>query len=51
MRLLKSSPFRAILVAIISFSLILSLSFSLRLTGVSADQVKDTAPPPASAKP
>lgn len=47
MRLPKSSPFRAVIVAVVSFSLILSLSFSLRLTGVSADSVKDTAPPPS----
>ncbi len=40
MRLPKSSPFRAILVAIISFSLILSLSVSLRLASVSADSIK-----------
>ncbi|MGH9801468.1 MAG: hypothetical protein ACRD82_13975, partial [Blastocatellia bacterium] len=40
MRLPKSSPFRTVFVAVISFSLILSLSFTLRLAGVSANPVK-----------
>jgi len=53
MRLPKSSPLRVFLVAIVSFSLILSLSFSLRLVSVSANPIKQSssAAPPASSEP
>jgi len=48
MRVPKSSPVRFAFVAILSCSLILSLSVSLRLAGVSANPVKrssSSAPP------
>ena len=47
MRLSKSSPFRTVLIVVISLSLIFSLSFSLRLASVSANPIKPspTAPP------
>lgn len=50
MRVSKSSPVRVILLAVVSLSLIFSLSFSLRLASVSANPVKP-APPPASFEP
>ena len=42
MRPFKSSSLRVSCIAIISFGLILSLSFSLRLANVSANPLKDT---------
>ncbi|MFN0113037.1 MAG: hypothetical protein ACKVZH_29605, partial [Blastocatellia bacterium] len=47
MRLSKSSLFQAVFVAVISFSLLLGQSFSLRLASVSANPIKpnSSAPP------
>jgi len=51
MRVSKSSPVRFAFVAILSCSLILSLSVSLRLASVSANPVKPVSAPPATFKP
>ncbi|MDX2040327.1 MAG: hypothetical protein SF097_03715 [Acidobacteriota bacterium] len=51
MRLFKSSSLRTAFIVVVSYSLALSLSFSLRLASVSANSVNPTGQASSSAPP
>ncbi len=46
MRLFRKSSLRATFIAIVSFSLLLSFSFSLRMASVAANPIKPNSAPP-----